>query len=158
MSPRSPIVPNLPRWTGLAGFARLVRIAGGLRSFAAEREAQALPRPRQARHHGANRHAGGAGDFFVRQSFHLAHHDRLAVLDRQRLERAYQRLAIDAAKRRRLGIGSRAGGALMLFFVEDHAARCRAAGELRVTYVAHDREQPGAAIAAAKPTRETHRT
>ena len=46
----------------------------------------------------------------------------------------------------------------MLFLVEDHIARCRAPGELRVTYVAHDREQPGAAIAAPKPTRVTHRT
>ena len=46
----------------------------------------------------------------------------------------------------------------MLFLVEHYVARGRAgAGKLRVTDVAHDREQPGPAVAAAKAARIARR-
>src|SRR5258708_12708172 len=83
-----------------------------------DRLPQQVPPAREARHHGADRHPGHLGDLLVAQVLELAHHQHLAIRDRQLLERLVHQLLLRALQhdhfrvrfgggnpRDRLGIG-----------------------------------------------------
>ena len=72
------------------------------RAPAHQRRAHQAACARQARHHGADRNVGDAGDVAVRQLLELAQHQHLAVADRQRGDRLVDLEALGLAHGDRL--------------------------------------------------------
>src|SRR5215472_15098085 len=119
-----------------------------------ERTRELAAGARQPRHHRADRHVDSAGDFLVRQVLDIAHHDYLAKIVRQLFERL--------ANRRRVSLAHRVGLHAVLFgrsavhlFVElSWWIGAAIAPQPAERGVAHDRENPGARVAAAKSRRK----
>src|SRR4051812_2077564 len=122
-----------------------------------------LPCARKARHHRAERNGGDGGDFLVGETLQLAQHDHFAEFLRQPFKRRvddalgilFLETALDrAAVVARVAIRPRVEGCLV---ERDAARRYLVALEPRVIRIAHDAEEPCAAVLAFEAVEEAER-